>query len=89
MNASNYQMNSSKQYSNSTGKIQDQQENTNGERYMHGQQYAPVQGGYPNQQGSETYTMQTQNTVVIVRATYFVLTILILILPCLWPCALW
>ena len=74
-------MNSSKQYSNSTGEIQGQQQNTTRERYMHGQQYAPVQGGYPSQQGSETYTMQPQNTVVMVLATYIVLTFLV--------CALW
>ena len=35
---------------------------------MHGQQYTSVQGGYPFQQVSETYTMQPKNTVMV-RAT--------------------
>ena len=39
---------------------------------MHGQQYTSVQGGYPFQQVSETYTMQPKNTVMV-RATYFIL----------------
>ena len=40
-------MNSSKQHSNSTGETQNQHQNTNWEKNMHGQQYASVQGGYP------------------------------------------
>ena len=79
MNSNNYQMNSSKQHSNSTGKTQNQHQNTNWERNMHGKQYASVQGGYPFQQVSETYTMQPKNTVMV-RATYFILTFLIFVL---------
>ena len=72
MNSNNYEMNSSKQHSNSTGETQNQHQNTNWEKNMHGQQYASVQGGYPFQQVSETYKMQPKNTVMV-RATYFIL----------------
>ena len=65
MNSNNYQTNSSKQYSNSTEEIQSQHQNTGRERYMRGQQYPPVQGGYPVQQVSETYAMQPQNIVMV------------------------
>ena len=66
MNSNNYQMNSSNQYSNSKVEIQSQHQNTNPQRYMHGQQVP------------ETYTMQPQNNVMV-RATSFFLTFLIFI----------
>ena len=78
MNSNNYQMNSSNEDSNSKGEIQSQHQNTNPQRYMHGQQYAPIHGGYPNQQVPETYTMQPQNNVMV-RATSFFFTFLIFI----------
>ena len=65
MNSNNYQMNSFKEYSNSTEEIQSQHQNTDQERYMRGQQYPPVQGGYPVQQVSETNAMQPQNIVMV------------------------